>query len=196
MTKVIGHLASRTFRVLWLLEELGLPYEHQPEHSRSEAVTALNPSGKIPVVIEGGTTLTDSTAIMQYFADREGRFTTPAGTIDRARQDGILHQVLDEIDAVLWTAARHSFVLPEEKRVREVKDSLKWEYDRNLARLMNKMRGTYLMGDEMTIADIILAHCGTWAFVSKFPTDNETFNTYLKRMRSRDAFRKLAAQMT
>ncbi|WP_238368091.1 glutathione S-transferase family protein [Mesobacterium pallidum] len=195
MTKVIGHLASRTFRVLWLLEELGLPYEHQPEHSRSQAVTALNPSGKIPVVIEEGVTLTDSTAIMQYFADREGRFTAPAGTIARAQQDGVLHQIIDEIDAVLWTAARHSFVLPEDKRVREVKDSLKWEYERNLAHLMTKMQGAFLMGDEMTIPDIILAHCGNWAFASKFPTDNEDFGAYLKRMRSRDAFRKLAAQM-
>ena len=54
----------------------------------SEQVLARNPSGKIPVLVDGGTTVTDSTAIMTYLADRHGRLTFPAGTVERARQDG------------------------------------------------------------------------------------------------------------
>ena len=53
----------------------------------------------------------------------------------------------DEIDALLWTAARHSFVLPADKRVPDVKDSLKWEFARNLDRITDQISGPFLMGD-------------------------------------------------
>lgn len=193
MYEILGSPSSRAFRVMWLLEELGLPYTMTKASPRSPEVTALNPSGKIPVFKDGDDVITDSTAIMTYIADKRGALTYPSGTIERAQQDAFTHCVLDEIDAVLWTASRHTFVLPEDKRVPEVKVSLKWEYKRNLDRIMDQIEGPYLMGDMFTIPDIILAHCGGWAMSAKFPSENENFRAYLKRCRSRDAFRKLTA---
>ncbi|MEP2530285.1 glutathione S-transferase family protein [Shimia sp.] len=191
MYDVIGGLSSRSFRVMWMLEELGQPYESLPEKPRSEKVLSLNPTGKVPVLLDDGVAITDSTAILTYLADKHGALTFPAGTIERAHQDSITHQVLDEIDAVLWTAARHSFVLPEDKRVPEVKSSLIWEYSRNLDFVLARRKGPYLMGEMMTIPDIILTHCGGWALSAKFPTDNDDFKDYLKIVRARPAFRKL-----
>jgi glutathione S-transferase len=155
---------------------------------------ALNPSGKIPVFKDGDAVITDSTAIMTYLADKHGALTFPAGTIERARQDALTHCILDEIDAVLWTAARHSFILPKEKRVPAIKDPLMWEYARNISRLMEQMDGPYLMGETFTLADIILAHCGSWARAAGFPTDNERFVAYIKTCRARPAFQKLTGK--
>jgi glutathione S-transferase len=135
MYTVIGSFRSRAFRVLWAVEELGLDYEHLPESPRSESVLKHNPSGKIPVLLDDGEAVTDSTAIMTYLADKHGALTFAAGTLNRARQDAWTNQILDDIDAVLWTAARHSFILPEEMRLPAIKDSLKWEYERNLKRI-------------------------------------------------------------
>lgn len=194
MYEIIGSPTSRAFRVMWMLEELGEPYEVQKEQPRSDAVMALNPSGKIPVFKDGDAVITDSTAIMTYLADKHGALTFPAGTIERARQDALTHCILDEIDAVLWTAARHSFILPKEKRVPAIKDPLMWEYARNISRLMEQMDGPYLMGETFTLADIILAHCGSWARAAGFPTDNERFVTYIKTCRARPAFQKLTGK--
>ena len=116
MYTVIGGIRSRTLRVLWMLEELGLEYTHHAAAPRSDEVTALYPAGKIPVLLDGETPITDSTAILTYLADKHGQLTYPAGTTTRAIQDGHTHFILDEIDALLWTAARHSFILPEELR--------------------------------------------------------------------------------
>jgi glutathione S-transferase len=195
MYTVIGGIRSRTLRVLWMLEELGEPYTHNAAAPRSDEVTALNPSGKVPVLLTDGAALTDSTAILTYLADKHGQLTYPAGTLNRARQDGITHFVLDEMDAVLWTASRHSFILPEEMRVPQIKDSLKWEFERSIDRLAQKLGdGPFLMGDTMTIADIIAAHCGSWAETAKFPLTNDAVNAYLDRMRARPALvRALAA---
>ncbi|MDA5092907.1 glutathione S-transferase family protein [Aliiroseovarius sp. KMU-50] len=188
---VIGPVPSRTFRVLWALEELGLEYTHHPHMPQSDDVRTHNPAGKVPVLIEDGVTLTDSTAILTYLADKHGRLTYPAGTIERAHQDGFTGFLLDEFDACLWTAARHSFILPEERRVPEVKDTLKWELARSVDELMRRKRpGPFLMGENMTIADIIAGHCGTWAENARFDVQNEEFRTYLKSLTTRDAYKR------
>ncbi len=193
MYKVFGSINTRTFRVLWMLEELGQPYELTQAPPRSEVVTALSPLGKIPVFQVDDATITDSTAIMTYLADRHGKLTFPAGSIERARQDALSNMILDELDAVLWTAARHSFVLPEDKRVPEVKPSLVWEFGHNVDRLAGLLEGPFLMGDRMTIADIIAVHCLNWAHAAKFPVENEAILDYAKSMRARDAFQRVKA---
>lgn len=159
MYKVIGGMRSRAFRVLWMLEELGAAYEHAPEPPRSDAVRAVNPSGKIPVLLDGAEALTDSVAIMTYLGDKHGAVTHPPGTIARARQDALSFRILEELDATLWMAARHSFLLPEEMRCPEVKAPLKAEYAASLERLAAERDGPYLAGDMLTIPDILLTHC-------------------------------------
>lgn len=193
MYKVYGITATRTFRVLWMLEELGEPYEFIVAPPRSDVIMALNPSGKIPAFQDGDDTITDSSAIMTYLGDKHGKLTFPAGSIERARQDALSFMILDELDAVLWTAARHSFALPEDKRVPDVKPSLQWEFEQNLGRLAARFEGPFLMGETMTIADIIATHCLNWAYSAKFPVENETLAAYAKSMRERDAFKRVRA---
>jgi glutathione S-transferase len=190
MYQVIGETYSRAARVMWMLEELGQPYEQIKVAPHSEEAYDHNPSGKIPALIDGGEVLTDSTAILTYLADKHGGMTYPAGTIERARQDGLTNMILDELDAVLWTGARHSFVLPKDKRLPEVKESLKWEYARNCDRLATYLKGPFLMGDKMTIPDIIAVHCLNWAFSAKFPMENEKLLAYAKQLRGRETFRR------
>jgi len=193
MYQVIGDTQSRAFRVTWMLEELGQPYEQIKVKPRSEEALACNPSGKIPALKDGDTVLTDSTAILTYLADKHGDLTYPAGTVERARQDGLTHLILDELDAVLWTGARHSFILPKDQRVPEVKDSLKWEFAQNCARFANCIKGPFLMGEKMTIPDIIATHCLNWAYSAKFPLEDEGLLAYAKAMRGREAFKRAVA---
>ena len=190
MYTVIGSLTTRAFRVVWMLEELGVEYTHLNVKPRSEEVLRYNSSGKVPVLLDGDTPIADSTAIMTYLGDKHGGLCYPTGTLERARQDAFLHQILDEIDAVLWTAARHSFVLPEEHRVPEIKPSLKWEFERNLNRLMDQMKGPFLMGEQITLPDLILTNCAQWAEGARFPSENAKFQTYVAQMRARPAYQK------
>lgn len=188
---VIGTRQSRAFRVLWMLEELGLPFEHIAAPPQSQGVVAFNPAGKVPVLIDNGTPITDSTAILTYLADKHGQFTHAAGTLERARQDSLTQFLLDEFDAALWMAARHSFVLPEEMRIGAVKDSLKWEFERSQHTLMDRFaEGPFLMGEVMTVPDLILTHCGNWALAAKFPITQHRLTEYLDMMRARPAFKR------
>jgi glutathione S-transferase len=194
MYTVFGGLRSRTFRVLWMLEELGLTYTHNPAAPRSDEVRAHNASGKVPVLLVDDTALTDSVAIMTYLADRHDALTFKAGSLDRAQQDGHTQFILDEMDAALWTASRHSFILPEEMRVPEIKDSLKWEYQRSLNFLADRLgKGTFLMGDTVTIPDLLATHCANWAISAKFPEPPAALANYFDRMRDRPAYQRVLA---
>ncbi|MFV0408431.1 MAG: glutathione S-transferase family protein [Paracoccus sp. (in: a-proteobacteria)] len=195
MYRVIGTGRTRAFRVIWMLEELGQPYELVPAPPQSEGVVAFNPSGKVPVLIVDGVPVTDSTAIIQYLADRHGALTHPAGTLERARQDSLTQFLLDEYDAVLWTAARHTFVLPEEMRVSAIKDTLRWEFRRSQDILKQRVgEGPFLMGETMTVPDIILTHCLSWAQMAHFPIMDCWLSKYWQVICERLAYKRAAAR--
>ncbi|SMX46356.1 glutathione S-transferase family protein [Actibacterium lipolyticum] len=195
MYTVIGTVNSRALRVLWMLEELEQPFEHVMAGPRSDDVMAANPSGKVPVLLDEAEAITDSAAILTYLADKHGALSFPPGTIERARQDSLTHFILDEFDAALWTAARHTFILPKERRVPEIKESLKWEFENSQRTLVSRMsHGPFLMGEQMTIADIMLTHCLNWAYVAKFPVTEQPLLDYGKSMRQRPAYKRAMAR--
>jgi glutathione S-transferase len=192
--QVIGSSKTRALRVLWMLEELGLPYTHIPAGPRSAEAVAANPSGKVPVLVVDGVTLTDSAAILTFLADRHGQFTHAPGSLDRARQDGLTCLIVDELEGPLWMAARHSFVLPEAMRLPAIKDSLKWEFAQSQARLAARLTGPFVMGDVMTVPDLLLTHCLHWAQGAKFPDLEPVLADYLTRMRGRPAWTRAMAR--
>lgn len=193
MYQVIGTAQSRAFRVLWMLEELDQPYDHVALSPHAEGVTSFNPAGKVPILVVDGTPVTDSTAILTYLGDHHDGLTYPAGTLDRARQDSLTQFILDEFDAALWLAARHSFVLPEEMRLSAIKNTLRWEFERSQKTLVHRMaEGGFLMGDRLTVPDIILTHCLTWALSARFPITEHRLTEYLDRMRARPAYQRAA----
>jgi glutathione S-transferase len=96
---VVHHLNnSRSQRVLWLLEELGLPYEvRRYEREKSglapKSLEAVHPLGKSPVIQDGEATLAESGAILEYLADRHGagRLAPLPGTPERLRYSYWMH---------------------------------------------------------------------------------------------------------
>ena len=136
MYKLIGSVKSRAFRVLWLFEELGLSYKHLNVGPHSEEVLRYNPSGKVPVLIDGDAVISDSTAIMTYLADKHCGLTAKAGTLERAKQDALLHQILDEIDAVLWVACRRSLGLSYMKDAEVIRKAFEREYKNNIFKVL------------------------------------------------------------
>lgn len=90
---------SRSQRILWLLEELGIAYEvvrydRDPATMRApEALRAIHPLGKSPVVTENGQVIAESGAIIEYLLEThgQGRLVPPAGTADRQRYRYWLH---------------------------------------------------------------------------------------------------------
>ena len=179
-----------------MLEELGQPYEHIPAAPASDEAKRYNPSGKIPALIDGDATLTDSVAIMTYLADKHGALTAPAGTVARARQDAMTLWLVDEFDAILWTATKHAGVLPDGYRVPEVVETAKFEFARAAKTLSEQLDGPFLMGDQITVPDLLACHCLNWAMGIKFPRTDQKLFDYGKALRDRAAFQAAYAKGT
>ena len=89
---------SRSLRVLWMLEELGLPYEVKRYRRDPKTMLAppelrrVHPLGKSPVITDGGLTLAESGAILEYLVETygEGRFV-PLAKADRVRYRYWMH---------------------------------------------------------------------------------------------------------
>lgn len=194
MYTLIGSPKSRAFRVLWTLEELGQSYEIEAVRPHSETINKHNPAGKIPALIDGSDTVIDSVAIIQYLADKHNSITHPAGTIERAKQDSFTQFACDEMDGILWTMAKHTFVLPEHLRCEEVKTACRWDFERAL-RILEQRLGdnTYLTGASFTVPDVLVTHCANWASNNDIEIDSEALNLYFERVRSRQAYKKALA---
>ena len=189
MYTVIGATRTRAFRVMWMLEELGEEYAHIPAAPRSEEAKQYNSSGKIPALLDGDSVLTDSVAIMTYLADKHGRLTAPAGTTARARQDAMTFWLIDEMDAILWSFAKHTFALPEEERVTPALQGLKTEFSRAAATLSDRLDGPFLTGPHLTVPDILAVHCINWSIGAGFPRIDDKLFKWAKSLRDRPAFK-------
>ena len=194
MYTVLGSTKNRTLRVIWTLEELGLPYDQVKGNPGSAEVKALNPSGKVPALVVDGEALPDSVAIMSFLSDRHNALTFPAGSIERLRMDGHIHFFVEEFDGLLWVAAKNTFVNPPEHRASDVKPVLKWEFELSLQRLEDRLQGPFLMGEHFTIADILAVHCLNWAYTAKFPDATPVLKDYAKRCRARPAYQRALAE--
>ena len=192
MVTLIGSAKTRAFRVLWMLEELGLEYDIVDVMPHSEEITAVNPSGKVPALRIGDDVVIDSVAICQFLADRHGQFSYAAGSIERAQQDSWTQFATDDVESVLWTTAKHMFVLPEELRVPDAMKACRYDFDRAMKFMAQRLgERQYVMGDEFTVLDVILTHCANWAengFNWDLPGD--TVGEYFSRLRERPAYRR------
>jgi glutathione S-transferase len=97
---VVHHLNnSRSQRVLWLLEELGVPYEVTRYERDAKtmlappSLMAIHPLGKSPIIVDDGVTVAESGAVVEYLIERYGggRLIPPAGTPQRLRYTYWLH---------------------------------------------------------------------------------------------------------
>lgn len=191
--KVYGLNKSRAFRVLWMLEELAIPYIHKPVYPHDKELVKISNQGRIPIMVDGNQVFVDSTAILNYIGDKHNQLTFEPGSRDRAKQDSLTHFILCEIEYCCWTAAKHSFVLPKEMRIKEVKTTLKWEFNRSISELSTWANyDEFLMGSSMTIPDIILTHCLDWAKAAKFDPVPQVIQDYYERMTARIAYKKVA----
>jgi len=183
--KLYGFGQSRSFRALWALEESGLDYEYiavnfgseeGPLGSKSTEYMAINPQGKVPTLIDGSLTLTESGAMLNHIARKAiDSNLIPAHNEDLlARYDEILFFVLSDLEQPLWTNGKHRFALPEDQRIPQMLETANWEFGKAQRALHHHLEGReFIIGDEFTAADILVAHTINWAERFDFQVDQE-----------------------
>lgn len=198
--KLYGYRNGRTLRALWTLEELGTPYEYVEVdllhgEGREPWFLKINPAGKVPVLDDGGTIVTESAAICMHLAERHPqRGLLPAtGTSERTECYKWTSFILTELDSLLWTIAKHRFALPSERRVPAVIETASWEFANSIRILADAIDARpYLLGETFTVADILAAHIVLWAKSARLAV-TAPLDQYLENLQKRDAFARARA---
>ena len=161
---------SRSLRVSWTLEELGVEYQCQhvaldKGEGQSAAHLARHPDGKVPVIEDGDVHLFESAPICRYLAETYGNGSLlPSDPAARAQVDQWLSFIVTEIEQPLWNQAKHKFALPEDKRVPAILPVCAWEFQRAISALERRYNGQEnLVGNTFTLADLFLTHTLSWA---------------------------------
>jgi len=198
MLTIYGISASRAFRNLWLLEELGLDYRHEPVEFRSGAtespeMLALNPNGHIPVLTDDDLVLYESMAINLYLASRYGG-DGPLWPADPGQQ-GLVYQwsfwVMTEVELLLLSVLMHKRVMPEAQR-----DPDKVSRNTGILRkpfgVLNQAleKRDWLLGDAFSLADLNVAAVVSWARAARMDlADYPRLVDWVKACMARPAFR-------
>jgi glutathione S-transferase len=194
--KLYGYRNGRTLRALWTLEEIGAQYEYQEidvmrGHGQDQWFLELNPLGKVPVLIDDRQIITESAAICMHLAERRPANALLPEAKTRARTEIYkwVSFILTELDAPLWTMAKHRFGLPKDRRVPEVIETAKWEFER-AAKVLEKglTQQNYLVEDSFSVVDILAGHTMLWARSARIDLNTATIEEYLRVLTTRDAF--------
>lgn len=194
--KLYGYRNGRTLRALWTLEEVGAAYEYvEVDLKRGEArepwFLKLNPAGKVPVLDDSGTIISESAAVCMHLAEKysESRLLPPVGTRERTECYKWTSFILTELEAPLWTISKHRFALPKERRVPDVIDTAIWEFEGAAKILATGLaHRSYLVGDSFSVVDVLAGHTLLWAKSARLGLGSDTLVSYLDGLTARDAF--------
>lgn len=194
MIKIYGSPMSSTGRCLWLLEEIGAPYERidvnlrDPE-ARARYVAEVFPGGKIPYLVDGEVKLFESMAINGYLAAKYKPELLPSNLTQRAMLDQWSFWALSNLQPDAYKVMMHGVYLPEEQRNPKELESGRAGCVRFLAQLEQAIEHDYLLGDAFTLADI---NCGSVVYLAmrSGATLGPRASAWMHRLTSRPAFKK------
>ena len=190
--KLYEFAPTRSIRARWALQELGVGFEAVTvnlmagEH-RDPRFLAINPAGKLPVLVDGDRVLTESVAIVLYLAEKyPDRGLIPTDLQQRAQVYRWLLFTTTELEQPLWRITRHTMLYPEHQRLPGDVQIARQEFKAMAAVLEAHMQGRqFVVGDSLTVVDLVLAYTLDWANEVELLDGLPQLQDYLKRMYER-----------
>lgn len=206
--KLYEFAPTRSIRARWALQELDVPFEsvevrllegagQKPEY------LALNPTGKLPTLVDGDFVVTESLAIVVYLAEKyPQKGFLPTDLEQRTQLNRWMLFVVTELEQPLWRIARNSFLYPERQRQPTDIEIAKGEFRKMAEVLEQHMQGReFLIGDRVSVGDFLTAYTLDWGNEVGLLDQCPTLLAYMERMydrpkaamRIKDALKSVAA---
>ncbi len=194
--KVYFAPGSRAVRTVWLLEEIGKTYDLVrftlgQKEMRGPEYTRINPNGRVPTLVDGDTTITESTAIAQYLGARYAPELIPGpDAANFATYLQWLHYAEGMIMPPINNYVVETILLPPERRNDEIAARSLKLLNRTLGAAEAHMEGRDFLAGDFTIADTVTGHAvivsrRLGADFSQCPN----LAAYADRLEARDAFK-------
>ncbi|MGL6215217.1 glutathione S-transferase family protein [Billgrantia desiderata] len=194
-------VSARSFRPLWLLEEIGVPYElvmHDfPPRVCDEAFLEINPLGTVPALFDDRVAMTESAAICQYLAGRHPQAGLAVTPDDPAYGDylNFLHFGEATLTFPQTLVLRYGRFEPEERRLPQVlEDYSRWFLSRLRTLEPRLEREAFVCAGRFTAADVSVGYA---LLLASYIGLDERFKpavaAYWQRLQAREAFQRAKA---
>ena len=199
MLQIFHAPRTRSFRVLWLAEEMGLAYEIKRETlgKPSAELLAANPSGKLPAIRDGSTAMGESTAIMHYLTQKYGPTPLALTPAQDRYADYVQFLIFGEASmaAPLNPVVRTLFMAPDDQKQNFTVDATKTIFRLRLKDLETQLgKGQYMAGD-FSAADISVGWSLGFGAVLGLDADySPPIKDYFSRLQARPAFQRALAK--
>jgi glutathione S-transferase len=198
---------SRSQRVLWLLEELGVPYEiikyqRDPRtYLAPPELQAIHPLGKSPVITDDGETIAESAVILEYVVEKHGggRLVPATGTADYRRYRYFMHYAEGSLMPFLLLKLITSKIRKAPALVRPIAKGIAGKIDgvfvdpnitRHVAFVDAELaKAPFFAGSELTAADIQMSY-PMEAIAARLPSPPARIVDWVERVRTRPAFKR------
>lgn len=190
---------SRDLRVLWALEELGLPYRVHPldfarGELKSEGYLRVNPFGKIPAIDDGGFSLFESAAIVLHLA-RKAAALLPADHEGRMRAVQWAFAAVNTVEPPMVELFTLDHFYAGEAWAKERRPAVVADAQQRLATLDAELgKRPYVLGDAFSASDILLSAVLRLVQHTPYLAAAKHVAAYKRRCESRPAFRKVLAE--
>ena len=196
MITVFGE--GRGFRVVWLLEEMGLPYklrrvDLQAGVENDAEYLAINPAGFIPAIQDGDVTMVESIAIMEYLMARHGPTTLAPAADDPAfpAYQQFLHLGEAGLAASIYFVNVSRNLAPESERQNWGAQKALEVFKSRLQLVVRQLaRSPYMAGDAFTAADISVTYALELAQRGGSVALGEAEQAYVTRTSSREGYKR------
>lgn len=186
-----GFGPTRSARCRWTLLELGLAFEEIDDRALvgSERLRRVHPQAKLPAIEVDGQPLFESAAICTWLCDlapAAALVGTP-GSYARALHDQWCDFALTEMEAWLWSTAKHTNFYPEQQRVAAVVAPNNAEFRAGAAVLDAELAGReYLVEDRFSVTDIVVGWTVNWGRRMGQLDGFDHLRAYLERLFARE----------
>ena len=190
--KLYEFAPTRSIRARWTLQELGVEFEAVSvdlpagEQRRAEFL-ALNPAGKVPVLVDGDLVLSELIAIVLYLAEKyPEKKLLPDDLRGRAELMRWLLFTTTELEQPLWRITRHTHIYPEDKRLPGEIALAREDFGAMAVVLDRHMEDReFVVGDTVTVADFVLAYTLDWAQLVGLLEELPRLEGFMQRMYDR-----------
>lgn len=194
MLHIYGSALSSAGRCLWLLEEIGVPYERrdsklQEPGGREKYVKEVFSGGKVPYLVDGDVRLFESMAINAYLAAKYKPELLPTDLHERALVDQWSYWAISNLQPEGIRVLMHTHFLPEPARDPKQAEAGRAGCERFLAQLEEALTGEYLVGGRFTLADVNAGSVVNLVLRSGM-TAGPRVTAWIERLRARPAYQK------
>jgi glutathione S-transferase len=192
LMKLYGTPPTRALRAIWLINELeidceivmvdmGIGEQNSPE------LLAMNPTGKLPFLVDDNEVISESCAIQLYLADKYPEMGFMGAKLsERGQIYRWMFFLATEIEQPLWRVALHTRMYPQDERLAEDVPLAKRDGESMIAVLEDHMKDReFIVGERLSVADFNAAYTLDWAKEAGILRGAPRLNAYVERMYAR-----------